>query len=171
MQRIETLPSPHLHNDWREWGHALIQRLIEANAGPDENESDLLLAATGVGGLLAATYGFISWGSKLKSSRLYQHSATSSSDTIIFDQRGTYSITADLNFTASASQTVDARVFISGVDYGPLTRAMGEGTNYINCPILGAFVQVSKGDTLKIGVQGSATTVLQSVSRLWVRKV
>lgn len=165
------LPSPHMHAGWREWGHTLVQRLLEFGADPEENESDLILAATGVGGLLAATYGFVSWSSRLKASKLYQFSATASNDTITFDQRGMYIINADLNFTAAALQNVDARVFISGVDYGPLTRAMGEGTNFIKCPIFGAFVQVSKGDTLKIGIQGSATTVLNAVSRLWIRKV
>lgn len=150
------------------WAGALIQRLIEFSSHPDEDEENLLLAATGAGGLLSATFGFVTWTQRLKASSLYF--AATGSDTITFAQRGSYIINADLNFTATALQNIDARVYISGVDYGPATSARGEGTNFIKCPILGAYVRVSAGDTLKIALQGSATTVLMAPSRIWVKK-
>lgn len=167
-ERLHSLPNPQQFKEWQAWAGSLVQRLIEFSAHPDDEEVDLLLAATGAGGVLSATFAFFTWTQRLKASKLYF--AATGSDTITFAQRGSYIINADLNFTATALQNIDARVYISGVDYGVLTGARGEGTNFIKCPILGAYIRVSEGDTLKIAVQGSATTVLFGVSRLWVKK-
>lgn len=168
-QIFDSIPNPRQYSDWRDWAGMLVQRMIEFSSHPEENASDLLLAATGVAGFSSASFSFLTWTSRLLASKLYFHA--SGTDRITFAQRGSYVVAADLNFTATALANLDSRVYVSGVDMGDLCRARAEGTNFIKCPILGAFIQVSKDDYLQLAVQGSATNILTGVSRLWIRKL
>lgn len=170
--KLRSLPQPRLYTDWNSWANVLIQQLSDILQEQDIPSPDILLAATGVGALSATTVQYISWTSDLSnSSKAFFHDTAANQDTITFNKKGYYIVSADLGFTATALQNVDARVYVNGSEYGVLTRSIAEGTNYIKCPIIGALVRVQVADTLKIGVQASATTISQALSRLWMRAI
>lgn len=164
--RLDNLPGPLTFRDWKDWGSVLIQRLAEFGVALDRPGSDLLLASTATGLVSATTPTYFSWDRNLHLSGNYFHATGTT--TITFAKKGAYVVNADLCFTATTAVAVTASIFVNGLEYGTLGRAFGEGTSFLRCPIIGAYVKVIDGDVLQIGAQGSLATVAMAISRLWV---